>query len=290
MPEAWDWTLTTDNSSVSFGDDRSLVVVDSWSVDPGKFRIGDQENPRMDGVRFGRDFRSGQSVKFSMWINGGTEAAAMAGLSELAALWRNDSGRSRGGSLATLRHPRGRVAYGRPRGLVSDTQRVERGWATVNADFDCVNDLWYGVEESVTLGLVPEFTGGLPIPADVPFVLGGGTGQADRIVTVGGDVATWPVFELKGPIVDPWVDVPGVGRLVFTGSLAYDQTLEVDTRPWARWVKRNGFAFPGALQPSGARLGDMGLRPGSYQIIFGGYDPSGTSSLTVRVRPAFPSF
>lgn len=287
---SWNWTLTTDGRQVVFGDDDALVVVDKWSASAGKLRIDDHENPRGDGLRFGSDYRSGQVVDFSMWVNGGDEETARAGLASVQAAWRNDVSRRRGGSMCRLEHPRGRAAFGRPRGFSADTQRIEQGWATIKADFEAVDDLWYGPEEVTTIRFVPEFTGGLPIPAAVPWVLGGGSGESSYMVTVGGDVAAWPVFELHGPIADPFIEVVGVGRLVFRGQLAYDQTLTVDTRHWARWVKRDGAAFPGALSPAGSRLSDMSMRPGSYQVFFGGHDPTGSSSLDVRVSPAFTSF
>ncbi|MFF8817817.1 hypothetical protein ACF07D_07460 [Leucobacter sp. NPDC015123] len=209
---------------------------------------------------------------------------------DLLGVWRADEIRDRPGVHATLMAPSGRHVLGMPVEL--DPNEEYRLFDTNRAvlSFECVDDLWYGPEEQTTTRLAPTFTGGLPVPAAVPFVLGGGTGESDSIVQVGGDVAAWPVFEVRGPISDPWIDVPGVGRLVFRGQLAYDQVLQVDTRPWARWVKRDGAAFPGALSPAGARLSDMAMRPGSYRVIFGGYDPSGTSLLTVRVSPAFTSF
>ncbi|MCS3426739.1 hypothetical protein M2388_000383 [Leucobacter aridicollis] len=156
--------------------------------------------------------------------------------------------------------------------------------------FECVDDLWYGPEEQTTIRFVPPVSGGLTFPAEAPFTFDSGPAVRNASVQVTGDVSTWPVFEIKGPVTNPEVDIVGVGKLIFSVSLAYDQTLRVDTRPWARWVKRDGAAFPGALSSAGARLSDVSLAPGTYQVLLRGYDPTGTAELRVSTWPAFTSF
>lgn len=286
----WNWVLITQDTTLTFGDDDALIVVQEWSVEPGKLRVEDRERPRSDGLIFGQDLRSGQVVTFTMWVNGRNEDGAILGLSELQRAWRNDSGRSVGGAMCMLQHPRGRFVFGRPRGLVPNTRRVERGWATASADFECVDDLWYGPEEQTTIRFVPPVSGGLTFPAEAPFTFDSGPAVRNASVQVTGDVSTWPVFEIKGPVTNPEVDIVGVGKLIFSVDLAYDQTLRVDTRPWARWVKRDGAAFPGALSSAGARLSDVSLPPGTYQVLLRGYDPTGTAELRVSTWPAFTSF
>ena len=283
------WVMRAGTRQVEFGDDLSglgLMSTPAVSID---FDAEMRVNPRGDGRRVGRDTIAGQSV--SLMVEARPDHRALPDVvRELLSVWRADEVRHTGGKLATLTSPDGLTAYGRPRPVGPDQQYRLFDVARAELVFECVDDLWYGPAVSKEIGFTPVVTGGLPIPAAVPFVLGGGGGEADFTVDVGGDVTTWPVFEISGPITDPYIEVVGVGRLVFRGVVAYDQTLEVDTRPWARWVLRNGAAFPGALHPSGARLSDMGLKPGSYQVFFGGYDPSGTSRMTVTVAPAYTSF
>lgn len=287
-------SLTYQGVSFQFGKGTPYLLTD-FVRGVSEPRVQDREHVRGDGARFGVDLKSGPTHELSLLVQGEgnnpgeREAAVRPLISELERVWDAPSLRARGGELAMLQVG-DRFAFGRPRELVPDDSGRWDGTSNPQLSFRAESQNWYGPEERTTMRLAPVFTGGLPVAAAVPFVLGGGTGQADSIVQVGGDVATWPVFELRGPIQDPWIDVPGVGRLVFRGTLAYDQTLTVDTRPWARWVKRDGAALPGALSPAGSRLSDMAMRPGSYRVIFGGYDPSGTSTLTVRVSPAFTSF
>ncbi|UOQ60390.1 hypothetical protein MUN76_15380 [Leucobacter rhizosphaerae] len=156
--------------------------------------------------------------------------------------------------------------------------------------FEAVDDLWYGPEQVTEISFVPPVSGGLEFPAMAPFTFDSGPTVRNGAVTVEGDVAAWPVFEIQGPVDDPEIDIVGVGRLIFRTSLAWDQTLTVDTRSWARWVKRDGDALPGALSSSGARLSDVSLLPGSYTVLLRGYDTTGTAKLRVLVRPAFTSF
>ena len=283
------WSMRAGTKSIEFGDSMSglgLMEHPVISVDAESEMFG---NPRGDGRRPGQDFIAGQVV--SLLVEALPDHRPLDEVwRELVAVWRGDEVRKRGGVLATLTADSGRSAFGRPRPLAPDMKYRLFDTARAELSFEAVDDLWYGPEEVTTIRFVPVFTGGLPVPAAVPFVLGGGSGESSYMVTVGGDVAAWPVFELHGPIADPFIEVVGVGRLIFRGQLAYDQTLIVDTRHWARWVKRNGDAFPGALSPAGSRLSDMSMRPGAYQVFFGGYDPTGSSSLDVRVSPAFTSF
>ena len=283
------WTLTVGARQIQFGCELDgLGLMRTPHVKP----IVDLEsyaNPRGDGRRNGRMYRRGQAVSLDVEARPDHRTADEV-WRELLSVWRADEIRFEAGKHAYLTSDTGRVAVGMP--VEIDPNQEYRIFDMNRAEltFEAVDDLWYGPEEVTTIRFVPVFTGGLPVPAAVPWVLGGGSGESSYMVTVGGDVAAWPVFELHGPILDPFIEVVGVGRLVFKGQLAYDQTLTVDTRHWARWVKRNGSPFPGALSPAGSRLSDMSRRPGSYQVFFGGHDPTGTSSLDVRVSPAFTSF
>lgn len=283
------WLMRAGSRQIEFTDSvlgLGLTAYPSIDVDYESTLL---PNARADGRRVGEDLIPGQVVVLPVEARP-DERPLSEVVAELISVWRGDDVRRRSGALASLVSDSGRTTYGRPRPVAPDQSNRLFGIARAELVFECVDDLWYGPAQTTSITLVPEFTGGLPVPAAVPFVLGGGTGVSDFIVTVGGDVATRPVFEMHGPILDPFIEVVGVGRLVFRGQLAYDQTLTVDTRLWAQWVKRNGASFPGALSPAGSRLSDMVLKPGSYQIFFGGYDPTGTASLDVLVEPAFTSF
>ena len=285
-------SLTYEGVSFLFGKGTPYPVTGFQRGTAG-YRTEDRDRVRRDGRQMGRDLKQGPQHELSLAVLGEgytrdeREADARRLLGRLAAVWSADSLRARTGAYAELRVGE-RVARGRPRAFTPDDSGLWDGAGEAVLQFDAVDDLWYGPSEITTVRFVPEKTGGLPVPAAVPFVLGGGTGEANYMLTVGGDVGTWPEFRLHGPIRDPFIEIVGVGRLVFSTSLAHDQTLIVNTRDG--WVKRDGAALPGALSPAGSRLSDMQLRPGLFRVFFGGYDPSGASRLEVRVGPAFTSF
>lgn len=283
------WVFRSGSRSVEFGSSTSglgLVEFPEVSVDMESSIF---VNPRKDGRRSGADHISGQVV--SLLVEARPDHRPLDEVwRELVAVWRADEVRGRGGVYATLTSNSGRTVYGRPRPLGPDQQNRLFDVARAELVFECVDDLWYGPEQQSTIRLIPPTGGGLTFPAEAPFTFDSGPTERNGSVLVTGDVAVSPVFEIRGPITNPEVDVVGVGRLRFSTELAYDQTLTVDTRHWAQWVKRDGAALPGVLMPSGARLADISLVPGAYTVMLRGYDPTGTATLTVRTEPVFTSF
>lgn len=281
------WTFRAGTQQVQFGCGTSGLGLVAFPEVKTSMEAETRSIPRRDGTRMGVDLITGQTI--TLRVSARPDERPLDDVwRELVTAWRGDEVRFRSGSLATLTADSGRSTFGRPRPISPDFKHKLFGLSGAELVFECVDDLWYGPSEVTTVQFVPEKTGGLPVPAAVPFVLGGGTGESNYMLTVGGDVATLPEFRLRGPIRDPFIEIVGVGRLVFSATLAHDQTLVVNTRDG--WVKRDAAALPGALSPAGARLSDMQLRPGLFRVFFGGYDPTGTSRLDVQVDPAFTSF
>ncbi len=243
--------------------------------------------PRRDSRRFGNDLIEGQTVSMKIEVRS-DERPLDEVWRDVVAAWRGDEVRGTPGLLATLTADSGRFTRGRPRPVAPDASH--RLFDVIRAElvFECADDLWYGPAESSRVFFsVPE-TGGLRFPAEAPFTFDSGPTIRQGQLEVSGDVATWPVFVIHGPVTNPRVKITGVGELLFDVVLAYDQSLTVNTRDG--WVKRDGVSLPGALSPRGARLSDMQLRPGRYEVVLGGYDPTGTGFLDVQVEPAFTSF
>ncbi|UOQ56067.1 hypothetical protein MUN78_10160 [Leucobacter allii] len=286
-------SITYEGVSFQFGDGTPYRIT-TFKRGTATYRSQDRDREHGDGRDMGRDLKTAPTHELGLAVLGeGTtpaerEADVRRLLEELAVVWSADTLRSRNGAVAKLQIG-GRYALGRPRDFVPEDDGLWDGISEPSLKFVASDDLWYGPSSILQFGLVPEYTGGLPVAAAVPFVLGGGTGTGNRTITVEGTKPSWPVFTLHGPIKDPYIEVVGVGRLVFSCTLAYDQHLTVDCRP-PRGITRNGAPLPGALSPSGDRLSDMELRPGSYSVLFGGYDPSGTSAISVEVAPAYPNF
>jgi hypothetical protein len=156
----------------------------------------------------------------------------------------------------------------------------------VLADFACSDAGWYGSEQSENISLVPDPGGGLIAPLASPLAT---TRTSDRSqsFTVGGHLPTWPVFEIKGPITNPVVEVVGLLSMEFRLSLAFDQTLIVDTRPWARSILRDTASKAGTLSRTSTRLSKAAIPPGKYEFVLRGTSDSGTASATLRWRDAF---
>lgn len=281
-----DWHLSYPGEDLAFGSVASGFVFDAApEVGPLEIRSDDAVRPRADGVVFGADFFGGRTITFGITVDGADEAEARERLAVLTKAWRADSIRSTPGAVATLASDSGRVAFGRPRRFVSADELLPFGLSRVTCDFAGGDSLWYGAESSASVTLAPSSNGGLIAPLASPLAT---TATSDRSTgfTVGGEVPTWPVFEIQGPITNPVVEVVGVFRMEFRTSLAYDQTLTVDTRPWARTILRDGASLAGTLSRTSTRLSQASLPPGRYELALRGASESGTASVGIRWRDA----
>ncbi|WP_053386994.1 hypothetical protein [Leucobacter japonicus] len=293
--------LTYRGVSFLFGDGTPYPLT-GFQRGVSSYRVEDRELPRGDGRAFGRDYKSGPTHELSLLLQGEGASRSVreydvkAQLGRLAGLWSADTLRATGGELAQLMIG-DRATFGRPREFTPDDGGIWDGVAQPTLQFVAANDLWYGAEEQTQIRFTIAAGGGLRFPAREPFRFTSEGPTRNAAVVVGGDVATWPVFEIHGPVTNPEIEVQGVGRLQFRANLPYDKFIRVDTRPWARWVQ-TGFKnnpevlspIPGVLSPSGARLSDMALRPGSYTVLLRGFDSTGTAEMRTSVWPAYTSF
>lgn len=257
----------------------------------------ERQLPRSDGIRFGRDYRGGRTITFTMQVLGDNGVQGFRTLDELHAAWLGDSIRQLPGSVQTLRIRTGgrtRRVYGRSRRFSPVSKRIaSTGWAPVVADFKTVDHLFYDdVERTNTVSIIPTPGGGLLAPLSEPLSTLA-VSYAPGEILVGGTVPTWPVFVIRGPIALPTVDVVGQVRYRVTlgTTLAYDEFVVIDPRPWTRGVRKNGrINIAGALTPASPRLSGVQLYPGLHEIILSGLDETGTSSLTVAWRDTYTSF
>ncbi|WVX87868.1 minor tail protein [Arthrobacter phage Berrie] len=285
-PQAW--RLTYSGEDLSFGSVESgYVFTTAPDLGARELEHEDARRPRTDGVSFGQDFTGGRTITFELDVNGTDEADAKAKLARLSRAWRADAVRSTPGATATLTSGSGRVAFGRPRRFASNDDLQPQGLSTVVADFAAADDTWYGgTEQGVTVPLVPAPSGGLMAPLAAPLST---TLSSDRSqgVTIGGDLPTWPVFEIRGPITNPSVELVNALKMDFKLTLAYDQKLVIDTRPWARSILRNGASVAGTITRSSTRLANAALKPGDYEFVLRGSVNTGNPSATIRWREAY---
>ncbi|WGH20308.1 minor tail protein [Arthrobacter phage MaGuCo] len=288
MPSPAPWRLTYPGEDLLFGSIGSGYVFTA-APDLGAREVDteDERRPRTDGMSFGQDFLGGRTITFELDVDGADEADGRAKLARLSRAWRADVVRSAPGATATLEAGSGRVAFGRPRRFAANDDLAPQGLSTIVADFAVADDTWYGgTEQGVTVALVPEPQGGLLAPLAAPLSTSISSDRSQG-VTVGGELPTWPVIEIQGPITDPTVELVGALKMTFKITLAYDQKLVVDTRPWARSILRNGASVAGSITRTSTRLAHAALDPGAYEFVLRGTANNGNPSATIRWREAF---
>lgn len=283
-----DWHLSYDGVDVAFGSVASGYVFNKApEIGAADFVVDDANRPRADGLAFGTDYLGGRTVGFDLTVNGTSEDDARSRLATLAKAWRADSVRGTPGAVAMLTSGSGRVTFGRPRRFASNDDLLPSGMTQILADFACSEAVWYGSEQSETVALVPDTGGGLITPLASPLATTA-TSDRSRSFSVGGHLPTWPVFEIQGPITNPVVEIVGLVSMEFRTSLTFDQTLVVDTRPWARSVLRNdGASKAGTASRGSTRLSQSAIPAGQYEFVLRGTSDSGTASATLRWRNAY---
>lgn len=283
------WQIECGGASLPLGDvDAGFVLSAAPDVGVPEWATDDTARPRGDGTMFGSDFLSGQTVTLSVDVVGRDEAEARSRLDALATVWRGDAIRTTPGAVAALTSGTGRTAFGRPRRFSAAQALAHQGLIQVVADFATSDSVWYGEEHSLSVGFAPATGGGLLAPLASPLTT---TASSDRsqAFRVDGTLATWPVVEIRGPITNPSIQIGERIRWDFALSLAYDETLVVDTRPWARTVLRGGASVAGSLSRRSTRLSASALTPGAYELTLRGLSDSGTASAAVSWRAAYPT-
>lgn len=288
-----EWQLSYANTALSFGT-AAHAVFNITAPDLGDYdiRASDTESPRGDGINFGSDFFGSRTIAFDLGVRPNSARSTRTEVSLFAAAWRADAIRSDPGAVAQLASQYRnleRVVFGRPRRVSPILAEATRNaQANIVADFVCADNLWYdAAETSQSVALVPATgTGGFVFPLVFPLAMVGTTDRSTGI-TVGGEVPTWPIVEIRGPITDPVAHIIGGPRFTFRGTLAQDDVLVIDTRPWARTVLLNGLNAAGRVTRNSTRLASASVAPGGYEVSFFGTSVTATASLTLRWRNAW---
>lgn len=289
-----EWRLVYSGTDLTFGTGASDVFnVTAPDLGDVALRLDDADAPRGDGTLMGTDFRGSRTITFDLGVQGPDEATIRDTMGALATAWRGDYVRSRPGLMAELRmryRDSERLVYGRPRRYAPSIKEVGTGLlGTATADFTCVNDVFYALTETVaTIELVPNAGGGMVAPFAFPLTTSSSSDRS-QVIDVGGDTSTWPIIDITGPITNPVIEALGLWRMEFALSLAYDETLTIDTRPWVRTIKVNGASVAGAITRTSSRLAKAATPPGSYEVALRGISSTGTPVARVRVRDAYSS-
>jgi hypothetical protein len=184
---------------------------------------------------------------------------------------------------------RTRLAYGRPRNFKETYGAVERGFAPIDCDFQCVDEVFYDDVLTIQdIGLQNPPVDGLTFPNTLPFRL---TQYQQNFTTVhvGGDSETWPMFVIHGPVTNPTIQYDNTWVITLLTSIDHTQTITIDPRPWYRRTQLSGAGITnlaGAYTQDSPVMREMRFAPGQHTVLFGGLDPTLTSYLTVSWRSA----
>lgn len=263
-------------------------------VDFGDSDLTNQDTPLPleDGTVFGRDYKRGRTITFTMNIV--TQGSALLALDGLAAAWDSPTVRQSAGAVSVLRWNRnGRATrvYGRARKFAPVAGSVDRGWIPVLCDFRTIDHLYYSdilLNDNVTL--VPTASGGWVMPFRFPVTPSGTSGNTGAI-QIGGTKPAWVTTTINGPIINPIVTAVGQWQYQIMTNLRAGEFIVVSPMPWARYARRNGTTSVRSLfTQESVRLNLMQLAPGGQELSLSGVDPTGTSSVTVEWREARTSF
>lgn len=283
-----------------FGRDLPVEVT-VFDVAGAETQVGDLDLPGQDGTVFGRDTKAGVELTFELSVNTRNPQDAKREWGELATRWDAAAVRSRARQVVALRvrtpGERTVVVYGRPRSLerTSSLALMKVGRIDGVATFQCADAYFYddtgpdgeGGPHSITLTLVASAgDGGIVWPVTWPVVWGSQGVRQDAVVNRG-DAPSWPVITFHGPVAQPSIELVGTGRrLSLDTTLAYDRSITIDTRPWARTILRDdGASFAGVAR--GASLSEFQLPVGQTVLAYRGTDLSGQSRCVIEWRNAY---
>lgn len=281
---------------IDCGPDGVISFGSQWSSYPFAIapELGDSDRetqdstlPGVDGTLFGVDTFAGQTIAFGLTAVGETDEEARQLYAALKRAWRADSIRSTPGAMAKLTHPSGRSTFGRPRRFTPAFFPDAAGAVGATLDFATSDDLWYDDPDYIRVPLAVSQSGGLVEPLVEPLVAYGSTSAANTF-TIKGEMPTWPVITIEGPIVNPTVEVTGRFRFTANTSLRYDETLVIDTRPGTGTVLRNGIQIA-ALTRSSTLLTEAALPPGNYTLLLSGSSSSGAPTARADWLAAYPT-
>lgn len=283
-----DWQWQVDDVVLGAGTPYRVSVFDHAKPDTS---AGDQQLPGRDGLAFGRDTLPGMVLTMEgQVVAAGQPEQALTLLGAWRRAWQADDIRATPGAVTTLSYRlpgHSGIVFGRPRRFAPTLGSSTYGVVPVTCDWQCADHRFYAADEQVlTLGTMPDTSGGITWPITWPITWAGESSAGGRLDNAG-DCETYPTITFRGPIASPGVSWAGRTLTVAT-TLTFGQAVTVDCRPWAQSATYDGGGSVAGLL-RGDRLADMALPPGLTEVQFRGADLTGTASCEIRWRSASTS-
>jgi hypothetical protein len=240
---------------------------------------------------------------FEAFVDAPNAEQALGWVDMCAEAWDAEYIRETPGAVMALQYKvagRLRRIYGRPRNFQAPPgPLIQNGRVPVSMEFHRVEDVSYDDDEQGTLirmgrsGEVRPSPWRFPLrfPTSIKTVAEPRTEQ----VLIGGRLRTWLVISIRGPVINPWVQI-GPHRWQLTGEVPGGRTAHLSGLPWMQTVymddgsflpeSGNGVFRPDMLDPR-SRLAHLRFEPGQYAATFGGYDTTGSATAEVRWRNAY---
>lgn len=281
-----DWTFQL--GDVVIGNDRPIKLT-GFNPNNGAWRVVDQDNPVADSRLFGDDFKTPGSWELEVACLSDGGDSALDALAVLGAEWNKKYKDSSTAKLMYRRNGVTRFVYGRPRGFDPVPEKgIPDRLIRVSLKFDLADTVFYHADtQSLVLRMVPPSTGGFTAPFTAPIVTES-TGEIQGVtqVVAGSDQATPVKIRFQGPVSQPYLEGDG-WSVRLNMSLAYDQYVDVDARLYTVQLYPGGANMAGKLSID-SRLAKARINPFvSESLVFGGVDPTGTSTATVYWNPAY---
>ncbi len=276
---------------VEFGGLRSGIFVTKFDHPSPSLRTERADRPMAHGTYAGPDWFGAATWMWDLVTDGRrlADAHALAGALG-SAWWSHLPGES--GEMRELEYclddadDTWKVVYGRPvrfDGAGGDILSMQ-GAARMAAAFEVLDPLHYSRDVSSTsVMLTAESSGGIIFPVIFPLVSTISSTPSSRFITVGGSAPAPLEVTFHGPVTDPAIVVAGV-EVGLVGDVAGDLPITVDART-GEVTRADGVPMPGILSRR-SRLAALRVSPGTHEISFSGYSPTGTARVDVAWRPA----
>lgn len=283
----------------------TFVHVTNSEISSPEIRTDDIPASRADGMLMGRDYYNGLTITFDINIktrnltdNGETAKALHR---HMAQSWFTEDttigpSRMTPGEVSELYlsdSDRTLIAYGRPRDYQPTRGRTRSGWIPVTATFKTITHKFYEAEwQHGSITSAPSSSTGLILPFTFPLSTVA-TQVLDDFLFVDGNTETWLLSRITGPISAPKIEVTNYYTIETSSdfSLGANEWLEIDPRPWARKVLKNGTTpVAGKFTATSRRLSMQTLPPGVHRVTLRGTDPTGTARLETSWRNAWSTW